>query len=172
MGMNYYCRRIPEKEDKKKLYEFIETFPNKDELLKMADENRLEELKYLFNDAEYEFPHIYEEIRKKVHLGKNSYGWQFLWASNPDFYENTLESIKKFATQPGWEIVNEENEVFTWPEFIERIGNKLYKTDDLWDLPSYYEQERKEGKRYYQFGIDTEYTTEEGLRFCRDAEFS
>lgn len=172
MGMNYYVRRIPTKEDKTRLYEYIEKFPSKEELVHMIDENRLEELKNVFEDAGYDVPRLYDEVRQMVHIGKSSYGWQFLWAHNPEYYEDTLESIKTFATTPGWEIVNEEHEILSWAEFIEHIGNKIYKTDELWDLPSYYEHERKEGKRYYQPGIDTEYTTPEGLRFCKDAEFS
>ena len=171
MGMNYYARRIPTKEDKANLYKRVSELPSKDELVQMIDENRIEELRNVIEDAFYDIPKLCDAARKKVHLGKNSYGWQFLWASNPDYYENTLESIKKFATTPGWEIVNEENEVFTWDAFIDRIGKKIYKTDELWDLPSYYEHERREGKRHYQFGIETEYTTSEGLRFCKDADF-
>ena len=172
MGMNYYVRRIPEKEDKQKLYEFVEKLPTKDELVQMIDENRMEELKKGFEEAGYDVPKIYDEIRKKVHIGKNSYGWQFLWAHNPEYYEDTLESIKAFVTRPGWELVNEENEVFTWEQFMNRYKDKIYKTDDLWDLPSYYEYERKQNKNYYQPGLNTEYTTSEGLRFCRDADFS
>lgn len=170
--MNYYCRQIPVKERKQKMYGFVDALPQKDELVRMIDENRLEELRNVFEDAQYEFANIYEDVRTQVHLGKNSHGWQFLWAHNPDCYEDMLESIRQFATQPGWEVVNEENEVLTWGAFMERIGNKIYKTDDLWDLPAYYEHERREGKRLYECGLDTEYTTAEGLRFCRDADFS
>lgn len=55
----------------------------------------------------------------KVHLGKRSYGWAFLWDANDlKYYEPTLASIKKFIDDNHAKIIDEYGEEFTWDQFI------------------------------------------------------
>lgn len=86
----------------------------------------------VFSDIE-DFSNILcKEINKakeqcKVHLGKRSGGWAFLWDyNNLWYYEPTLASIKKFIDNNNAKIVDEYNVEFTWDEFINNeIGNAL-----------------------------------------------
>ena len=71
MSTNYFCHIIPSKERKKELHDAIE-----------ADDfsliSRLETEMY----GPVQLDDDNEIIRGKVHLGKISYGWKFLWNPN------------------------------------------------------------------------------------------
>lgn len=67
----------------------------------------------------------------KVHLGKRSYGWAFLWNANDlKYYEPTLVSIKKFIDDNHAKIIDEYGEEFTWDQFInDEIKHCLYPSE-------------------------------------------
>lgn len=70
-----------------------------------------------------------EEAQKyKIHLGKYSSGWSFLWDHNDfKYYEPTLASIKKFIIDNNAIIVDECGEKFNWEDFItNELGELLY----------------------------------------------
>lgn len=86
---------------------------------------------------------ISDIIPERVHLGKRSYGWQFLWDYHDGrYFKANLESIKKFLKDKI--IFDENKEVFSLDQFLnEEIADYLYNTDGkLYDcvelLPSYY----------------------------------
>lgn len=101
---------------------------------------------------------ILDIIPERVHLGKRSYGWQFLWDYHDGrYFKANLESIKKFLKDKI--IFDENNEVFSLDQFLnEEIADYLYNTDGkLHDcvklLPSYY-------------------FISDGLRFSKSEDFS
>lgn len=71
MGTNYYCKIIPSKERKKELHDAIEA----------DDFSLISRLKTEMYDS-IQLDNNNEIIGGKVHLGKRSYGWKFLWDPN------------------------------------------------------------------------------------------
>lgn len=71
-------------------------------------------------DIEGEMYDISQDLKcYKVHLGKRSCGWAFLWDANVlKYYEPTLASIKKFIDDNHAKIIDEYGEEFTWGQFI------------------------------------------------------
>ena len=104
------------------------------------------------------------DLEQEIHLGKRSYGWQFLWDyHNGIYFQPTLESIKKFLSQDELVIYDEYGEKFTLDQFInEEVGSSLYKdknhTDGLGD-PSLID--------WHKY-----YFTNDGLRFSKYEDFS
>ena len=117
MGTNFYAILPMKKKTTNKLRE-------------LAD--KLEDTSQKVN-VENELYEIGEELKDhKVHLGKRSCGWAFLWdANNLKYYEPILASIKKFIDDNNGTIVNEYGEKFTWDEFInDEIGNSLHPSTE------------------------------------------
>ena len=90
MGTNFY-KVIKPKINKRQVKEITK---NVKQILKTSDEN------CFITDEQLEY--INEQLNElkftKVHLGKRSCGWQFLWNhNNCEYYEKTLESIKTFS---------------------------------------------------------------------------
>lgn len=73
MGTNYYAYILPSEE-------------RKSEIKKAIDNNSFNEIRHLVEDT-YDTPHYGEDTYAggKVHLGKRSSGWKFLW--NPNWYK-------------------------------------------------------------------------------------
>lgn len=109
--------------------------------------------------------------KKIVHLGKRSYGWQFLWNyNNGDYYEASLESIRKFLTNSGGWIENEYHNKFTIDEFFEdEIKDCLYKDDNHVDAVAWYEKHPDE---WWSEDPAKHEFTKNGLRFSKHSEFS
>ena len=75
MGTNIYARINPPKAEREKFVLKVKAIVDSDELFMFSKlDNLLQE---------------YKEEYTEVHLGKCSYGWQFLWAPNPKWYDNT-----------------------------------------------------------------------------------
>lgn len=108
--------------------------------------------------------------KKVIHLGKRSYGWQFLWNYNDgDFYKDNLESIIKFLREEGGWIENEYGEKFTIDQFFNEIQDCLYKDENHCDATSYHLKHPEEP--YHEDSSKHEYQSS-GLRFSRHSEFS
>ena len=160
MGTNFYCKHIPTEEEYNKMQEAL-TNRQLDRLRKLLDESQ-----------------------KEYHIGKRSRGWQFLFAPHIKLrsgfwnsgevvspWENTLESIKEYLSRPDVVIFNEYAEEFTPEQFWnEEIGNYLYNDPDNYiNCEQYYKKHPNQ-----RSGIileDTEFTTDEGLRFSTDEDF-
>jgi hypothetical protein len=97
-------------------------------------------------------------------LGKRSCGWQFLWAPNPQWYDNTKASIDKFLRREDVVLYNEYGEYLTPEQVWEDYGNIKGHTLDS------YIQSHPEESRYYTRN-DYETVTKEGMRIARDADF-
>jgi hypothetical protein len=108
--------------------------------------------------------------KKVIHLGKRSYGWQFLWNYNDgDFYKDNLESIIKFLKEEGGWIENEYGDKFNVEQFFNEIQDCLYKDENHCDAISYHLKHPEEP--CYEDPSKHEYQSS-GLRFSRHSEFS
>lgn len=99
MGTNVYMQRIP-------------------------TESELNEIKANIDKLDFQkASELMEKYRSEVHIGKRSGGWQFLFAPNPEYYEETRESIDKFLHRKDWELVTEYYDYITpedfWQDFVE-----------------------------------------------------
>jgi hypothetical protein len=113
MGTNIYARIHPSKEVQD---EFV---------LKITE--RIDSNSMTFADDIYELASGFQDKYKKIHLGKRSSGWKFLWQANYDYYDTTKESIDKFLRRDDVELYNEYGEIITpeevWNEYASAKGN-------------------------------------------------
>lgn len=149
MGTNFYYKIPLKKREIEELKDCITEDPSLRELkdcIYMITENRV------------------------IHLGKRSYGWQFLWDFHSgDHYEANLNSIKEFLKNSGGYIVNEYDEKFTIEQFFEdEIKDCLYKDENHCDAYAYHEKHPEE----YKYNISSHEFSSDGLRFSRDEDFS
>lgn len=126
MGTNFYCKcKIP----KHKRKDFIND-------LEDLNKNFIKEIDKVnpdFNDILDNFKELLENKYnvKEIHLGKRSYGWQFLWDyHNGLYFKPTLASIKEFLNNEDLVIYNEYGEIFTVDQlFNDELKSCLYKDD-------------------------------------------
>lgn len=170
MGMNFYAKKITNKETKQRLTNIIkDDMPTKKELYELINNGSIENVSQKLYDLWNNFSTTYDEENKSIHLGKRSGGWQFLWQFNDGkFYSDNLNSIKEFLNNPDYQIVDESGVVFTTEEFLnDEIGHCLYKTDDLWDLEHYWKVNPPVHDCMYSH-LNDEWTSKDGLRFCKN----
>lgn len=66
--------------------------------------------------------------KSNIHLGKRSYGWQFLWDLHDErYYQPTLDSITRFLINGGGNIYDEYGRKYNVDEFFDAINDCLYK---------------------------------------------
>lgn len=152
MGVNYYVCRKLSNDDKKKANELLEN-------------DKYAELIDFINDKSF-----------KIHIGKQSCGWQFLFNHNDfKYYELNRNDIYNFLLKH--EIVNEYGEIISNDDFWKMVDNNIDKLNNK----QYYEKEpmlpfmildeiipmnlRKYNVELYEFYSD-------GLRFSSSTEFS
>lgn len=152
MGTNFYCRKINRKhrkmfsDDLNELSQYITYNIDNIEL------DLVEKVK--------EFIESNSDLEEEIHLGKRSYGWQFLWDyHNGKYFKPNLESIKNFLSQDDITIYNEYGEHFTVDQlFNDELSNCLYK-DSTHD-----DGMNGEYSEYY-------FKSEDGLRFSKFEDF-
>ncbi len=183
MGTNFYAILPVKQETKDKFYKLAERVSN----------NNLDDVKWDLFDLQEELDTY------KIHLGKRSYGWAFLWdLNNLKYYEPTLESIKEFIDKNNATIQNEYSESFTWEQFInDEIGecmkvhtamidgkerrydcSRTYHESHKTEIAGGYrtsESEKMEDKlKNYKGNLDAEYAeyfNEDGMRFALFTNF-
>ena len=65
---------------------------------------------------------------KTLHLGKNSYGWNFLLQANDDYYKRSWYVMKDWLLHTDGIIENEYGEIIHKHKFIELVeDNQKYK---------------------------------------------
>lgn len=151
MGLNFYAKRIPTKEQWEEIQEYVTT-KNIVELEK-----------------------IISSIKQNWHIGKLSLGNQFLWCphikTQKGFYntgqvvspwEDSLKSIKEFLSQEDIVIYDEYNRIYSYNEFFDTISSKIYHNSET--ARNSYDMEDSLSANY-------EYITSEGLRFSRYEDF-
>ena len=153
MGTNFYCRKI----DKKRRKEFSDSL---NELSQYITYN-IDDPKLDLVEEVKDFLESNSELEEEIHLGKRSYGWQFLWDYHDGKYFNSnLDSIKEFLSQDDIIIYDEYGNFYEVEQlFNDELANCLYK-DAMHDD-----------------GMDGEYSeyyfkSEDGLRFSKFKDFS
>lgn len=168
MGTNFYKVLKPKYTKKQKT-----------EITKKINE-QTKKLKEYFNDNNYierydieDYFEMLNELRPvKVHLGKRSGGWQFLWNHNNEkYYKKTLQSIKEFLDEDNGFIVDEYGERFTTEQLLnEEIGESMYNDPDRF-INGYQFDEKEKFVYSWAKCSKYEFTTTEGLRFSISTEF-
>ena len=160
MGTNFY--RIPsllEMTEKRELLEkrFAE--------MKMTSENIGREFNIIPIDNEWGYDSPWTEFidGTKVHLGKRSGGWKFLWNFNNDKYYKDKESLLEFIR--SGRIVNEYSEEFDVEEFISM--SLSWGENDGWDSETYYKENPTHKSSYMK---PERYVN--GLRISDSVDFS
>ena len=101
----------------------------------------------------------------RVHLGKRSGGWKFLWNWNHRKYYKTKEDLLSFIR--SGRVVNEYGDESTQDEFIEMALS--WGQEDGWDIESYH-RDNPEAHRNWANEKHEEYI--DGLRVSTSTEFS
>lgn len=150
MGTNIYARLHPDNKERSKL------------ALKIKDAIMTNE-----PDVYYQIENILEEYKEKcpvIHLGKRSAGWKFLWAPNPEYYQNNKRSIDLFLHREDILLYNEYGNILTPLEVWDDYASCDGFTDDDWI------KEHPEDKWMYENHHDI--ITVENLRFASTNDFS
>lgn len=150
MGTNIYARVNPPKAEREKFVLKVKEIVDSDDLFALS---KLEEL---LQEFAWDYP--------RVHLGKRSGGWKFLWAPNPKWYDNTKASIDKFLRRDDVVLFNEYGVYLTPEQVWEEYANTEGFTHE-----SYLLQHPEERRHYTGMSIET--VTKEGLRIAKDADF-
>lgn len=117
MGTNYYLRRIPTKEEIAQCH-------------KLVDEQKFEYID-IMNDK-YGMPYletVLGKIIEKIHIGKKSCGWRFLFQIHNDLYSKNIQSCIDFLkrqTETGmWRFIDEYGEEISIDDFESMVRNSL-----------------------------------------------
>lgn len=114
------------------------------------------------NIPDYEFIDFLETKIKKIHLGKRSGGWQFLWQTQPEYYQESLKSIQEFLTSGDYEIIDEYEESYSFEEFINsELKRCLYSGYTYTTYQKDHPEERPIPPQYM------DWITSDGLRFVK-----
>lgn len=146
---------------------------------KVSNEKKKLMIELLMEDKYDDFDELYNSELKKIHIGKSSCGWKFLFNYNHfKFYEPTKESINNFLSNEDVTIYNEYGDKISIDKFWEMvdlkkggIDNKEYysKYDKTFPYMMLEESIPIELLKYnaecYEFYSD-------GLRFSTSCDFS
>ena len=157
MSTNYYLKRIPTKEEIAQCH-------------KLLDERKIEDDDVL--NEEYGTPYleaILEKITEKIHIGKKSCGWRFLFQIHKDLYNKSIQSCIEFLkiqTETGaWRLIDEYGKTLSIEDFESLVRDSL----DQMTIEDYYEKYPEE-KRWGSYGPPQE-VAKDGSRWW-DVDFS
>lgn len=150
MGTNFFCVEKISRRQRSKIKALLREYIG---LVDKADTAcDFHELHSKYNEM------ILDIIPERVHLGKRSCGWQFLWDFHDGrYFKANLESIKEYLKDKI--IFDEYGEVFSLDQFFnEEIADYLYNTD---------------GKLYDCVELlPSDYFISDRLRFSKSEDFS
>lgn len=154
MGTNFYLRRKLTIKENRKILDFINS-----KYMEFTNQvvNNIYNIESFLDTFTREVTNETKEYIKEIHIGKRSYGWQFLWDYHSSkYYKANLKDIKKFLANPDYEIVDEYGRVYTLTQFFdEEVGESLYK-----------------GKNGLEEGPNSYFFISDGLRFSIYEDFS
>ncbi len=184
MGTNYYAHIIPTKERKKKLHDAIEA--NNFHFIKQLTDEMYGDLIKSYDNNEL--------IGGRVHLGKRSGGWKFLWNPNvfiirhghiedkngqrrwveePNtgkyLYPLTKQGLHDFIFREDVLVYDEYEELQDKEEFWQMALSWGYNKEDKgWDGASYEAYEMARNKNYRSYPVTgelTDFLNSEGYKF-------
>jgi hypothetical protein len=101
----------------------------------------------------------------KIHLGKRSSGWKFIWNWNSNKFYNTKEELFKFIRDGR--VVNEYGELMDTEEFIEMALE--WNEENGWDIETYYKENPERRMSFTSNEKHEEYI--DGLRVSTSTDF-
>ena len=120
MGTNFYCKRIPTKEQLNSITDLV------------VNEN--------FDDAIDEL----QEVNQKIHICKRSCGWQIGFDhNNGEYYQPTRKSLEEFLSRPDIVIFDEYNRKYTPEEFWKEIDEHNANPRNNWDSKKYMQEQHE-----------------------------
>ena len=120
MGTNFYCKRIPTKE----------------QLNSIADLVVNEKLDDAINEL--------QEVNQKIHICKRSCGWQIGFDhNNGEYYQPTRKSLEEFLSRPDIVIFDEYNRKYTYEEFWKEIDEHNANPRNNWDSKKYMQEQHE-----------------------------
>lgn len=148
MSTNFYMVPKEQKDIENKLYllrnnyneklvKIIEDYKLavKNEILKLTDNNNLKSI-ISYDDSEtfldnMSLPYLWEYELPRLHIGKRSGGWKFLFQENK--YWKTFDGIKAFydKNKDNLEILDEYDRVYTWQQFHDEVKETYEKPDNI-----------------------------------------
>ena len=154
MGTNFYLRKKLTSEESREIFKFIKS---KYEEFDSQVIKNIYGIDYALDDFTYEVKEFARQYINEIHIGKRSFGWQFLWDYHKGrYFEANLESIKKFLSNPEYEIIDEYDKAFTLDQFLnEELAGFLY-----------------EGETGLEGKYSSHYFISDNLRFSTDEDFS
>ena len=183
MGTNFYAI-LPFK-DKEKV-EFDTLLNKLQNAFKSATKYNIHKISDRVEIISYKLKNLTRD--KKIHLGKRTNGFPFLWNTNDlKYYEPSLKSIKKWILKNKAIIIDQYDNEYTWDEFINEIGNNLYiskhnkmqENDDLNPLENCSNFIKVYNKIFFKYAKDGEYAackyndfiSKDNLRFSFYTDF-
>ena len=101
----------------------------------------------------------------KIHLGKRSSGWKFIWNWNSNKFYNTKEELFKFIRDGR--VVDEYGELMDTEEFIEMALE--WNEENGWDMETYYKEHPDHRMSFLSNEKHEEYI--DGLRVSTSTDF-
>lgn len=146
---------------------------------KLSNDKKKEMILLLENDKYDDFDKLYNSEIKKIHLGKSSCGWKFLFNYNHfNFYQPTRESINEFLINNDITIYDEYGGKITVDKFWEMVDLKSGGMDNKEYYSKYEEQfpymMLEENVPYYltKYNAECHEFYNDGLRFSTSCDFS
>lgn len=156
MSTNYYLKRIPTKEEIEQCHQLLD--------------NRKIDTDDVYND-DYGAPcleNVLSSMTEKIHLGKYSGGWRFLFRTNQNLYEKSIFSCIDYLThciESGlWRICDEYGETISISDFEQLVKKSLGGIT----IEDYYKKHPEE-RRWSDYGPQQE-IAQDGSRWW-DADF-
>ncbi len=113
-------------------------------------EAKAERIKWLLFNGKLEIAD--RELPRRIHIGKSSFGWRFLFNHNDwQYYGKTKASIKRFTKRCV--LIDEYNNPVTHKDFWELIDSKQKQSSFLAENTIYYEMH--DG---FEFSTSTEFS--------------
>lgn len=134
MGTNFYAIIPIKKRFIKDLKEFSDNTTEKSNV------------DYIKNMLNYFLNELHDN---KIHLGKRSAGWAFLWDLNEfKYYDPTLESIHNFIIENKAYIEDEYGQKYSWEDFINNeIGYCLHPSENPMTLDEVIKSKLNQGTK-------------------------
>lgn len=120
MGTNFYCKRIPTKEQLNSITDLV------------VNENLDEAINEI------------QGLNKKIHICKRSSGWQIGFDhNNGEYYQPTRKSLEEFLSQPDIVIFDEYNQKYTFDEFWKEVDEHNANPRNKYDSKKYMQEQNE-----------------------------
>ena len=146
---------------------------------KVSDENKKRIIELLMDDKYDEFESLYKDEIQKVHIGKSSCGWKFLFNYNGfKYYDLNRDSINEFLTRDDVKLYDEYGSEVSVDKFWEMVDLKSNGIDNKEYYQRYHDSypflmlEEVQSTDLKDYDVECYEFYSDGLRFSSIVEFS